>query len=167
MSQHIESLQVGDAIMCEGPIGKLKYFGWGNFENMRKKLPVKTHVALLCAGSGLTPHLQLAQASLLAGDGVMWTMLYFNKTKKDIMCEDTLQQFKDQNPITFNLHHCLTRHSAKDGEWNSQLGRPSAEMFKRCGFPEPGEQTLVCICGPQGFKVSCQKILSELGFQED
>ena len=138
--------------MCEGPIGKLKYHGWGNFENMKKKLQKKTHVALLCAGSGLTPHLQLAQASLLAKDGVKFTMLYFNKTSKDIMCEQLLQQLADQHPANFKLFNCLTRHKES---WNGgPLGRPSLQMFKQCNFPPAGDETLVCICGPQGFKVS-------------
>jgi len=43
--------------MVEGPIGKLKYLGWGYFKKMNTKLPHKKRVGLICAGSGLTPHL--------------------------------------------------------------------------------------------------------------
>jgi len=65
-TQYLEKRNVGDVILCEGPIGKLKYHGWGNFDKMKKSLPVKRNVGLIAAGSGITPMLAIAQSSVLA-----------------------------------------------------------------------------------------------------
>ena len=86
MSQHLESLKVGDEILCEGPVGMLKYLGFGLFEKKKEKLSIKKRVGLIAAGSGVTPMLSIAQASCLANDGVKIQFLYCNKTEGDIMC---------------------------------------------------------------------------------
>ena len=65
-SQFLESKSVGDTISCEAPMGKFKYLGFGSFEIKREKLKDITHIILICAGTGLTPHLSIVQASLLS-----------------------------------------------------------------------------------------------------
>ena len=117
--------------MVEGPIGKLKYLGWGYFQKQNKKLPQVKRVGLICAGSGLTPHLQLAQSSLLAKDGLVINMLYVNKTEEDIMCRDILEKFEREDPEHFMLHLSLTRHDKKK-KWEGLTGRPSAAMLDEC-----------------------------------
>ena len=167
MSQHLDKLQVGDSIMVEGPIGKLKYHGFGDFTNGSKKLKNKRRVGLICAGSGLTPHLQLAQSSLLAQDGLVINMLYCNKTRDDIMCLDILEDFERRNPEQFRLDQTLTRHKAGN-TWDGHTGRPTADMiFVKCDFPPAAEDVLVCICGPMGFKNSVEAILKENGYTSE
>jgi ferredoxin-NADP reductase len=42
-TRHLEqNVKVGDSMMVEGPIGKLKYLGAGNFQIMKKQLANKT-----------------------------------------------------------------------------------------------------------------------------
>jgi len=60
MSKWLDERKVGDIIFVEGPIGKLKYNGYGNFDKSKKRLPKKTHVGLIAAGSGITPMLAIA-----------------------------------------------------------------------------------------------------------
>ena len=38
MSQYLEKLNVGESIMVEGPVGRFKYKGWGNFEIKKEKV---------------------------------------------------------------------------------------------------------------------------------
>jgi ferredoxin-NADP reductase len=78
--------------MVEGPIGKLKYHGFGKFVMNSSTLPIKKNVGLLAAGSGITPMLSIAQASCLAEDGLNIKFVYSNKTKNDIMCSDILDE---------------------------------------------------------------------------
>ena len=50
-----QNIKVGDTIMCEGPIGKIKYFGHGKMHLMKKELKPKTKIGLIAGGSGITP----------------------------------------------------------------------------------------------------------------
>jgi nitrate reductase (NAD(P)H) len=69
MSRYIGSRRVGDSIQVEAPMGNLKYHGFGEFEKARKKF-TKKKIVLICAGTGITPHLQIANSALRANDGV-------------------------------------------------------------------------------------------------
>ena len=66
MSQWLETKKVGDKITVDGYFGKLKYLGWGHFLKGKINLPVKTHIGMIAAGSGITKMLTIAQASVLA-----------------------------------------------------------------------------------------------------
>jgi len=87
-TQHLEkNVHVGDTIYCGGPVGKICYRGWGQFDYLKKPFGhKKMKVGLLAAGSGFTPMYAIAQASCLADDGVDITFLFANKTKDDIFC---------------------------------------------------------------------------------
>ncbi len=50
-------------------------------------LQEKKKVGLIAGGSGITPMLSIAQASLLADDGLEINFVYSNKTKDDILCK--------------------------------------------------------------------------------
>jgi nitrate reductase (NAD(P)H) len=67
MSQHLDSMKVGEKLKMEGPKGMLYYFGNGNFE-LRKKLIKKTKIGLIAGGTGITPCYQIIQAATLAKD---------------------------------------------------------------------------------------------------
>jgi ferredoxin-NADP reductase len=151
MSKWLDERKVGDIIFVEGPIGKLKYHGYGNFDKSRKRLPKKENVGLIAAGSGITPMLAIAQASSLAKDGLKIKFLYCNKTMDDIMCQQQLEDLSHSN-ADFAITHTLTRHvDDKHGMWTGLKGRPTIEMLQECDFPPPGESTLIAICGPLGF----------------
>ena len=81
-------MKVGDVILCEGPIGTIRYHGLGEFVNGGKLLWKKKQVVLIAGGSGITPLYSIALASSLASDGLEITMIYSNKTKDDIMCKE-------------------------------------------------------------------------------
>lgn len=86
-TKHLENnVQVGDSIICEGPIGKTRYFGHGKFKLMKFDMPIKKNIGFLAAGTGLTPLYTVALASSLAKDGAKLKFLFSNKTKDDILC---------------------------------------------------------------------------------
>ena len=136
--------------------------GFGQFTKGRKKLAFKKDVVLLCAGSGLTPHLSIAQASLLAKDDTRISMLYCNKTINDIMCKDTLDTLAQENPGQFKLQYTLTRHQESHGPWNGLTGRINKEMLtEHLRIPEASDEVLVCLCGPVEFREDTVRILKE------
>ena len=66
-TQFLENnINVGDHIICEGPVGKIRYLGPGKFRfNLRfygYDLKPKTNVFLCAGGSGLTPLLSTSEA---------------------------------------------------------------------------------------------------------
>ena len=81
-------MNVGDSILVEGPIGKIRYLGSGQIKFMKDMLPKKNKVALLAGGSGITPMYAMAQASSLAKDGLEIHFLFSNKTKGDILIKE-------------------------------------------------------------------------------
>lgn len=151
--------------MCEGPVGRLKYLGWGQFKLGKKLLFKKTKVGLIAGGSGLTPMYAIALASFLLDDGLDIKFLYSNKTKDDIMCQDLLETLAAKNPNNFKLFHTLTRHSAqKHGQWQGLTGRITYDMLKQCGFPLPADDGLILVCGPKGLHKTVESICASNGY---
>ncbi len=54
LSQHFESLKIGDTMEVKGPIGHVTYEGRGNFLIHGKKEKL-SEVGLICGGTGITP----------------------------------------------------------------------------------------------------------------
>ena len=55
MSQYLESLNIGQEMLIEGPIGKLQYLGFGNFEIQRMPPTTRRNIGHLAGGTGITP----------------------------------------------------------------------------------------------------------------
>lgn len=70
MSQHLESLQIGDTIEVSGPKGKLSYMGKGEIHikhRVRDPAPeirVAKKIAMIAGGTGITPMLQIIRRAL-------------------------------------------------------------------------------------------------------
>lgn len=88
LTQFLEdSLNVGDLLQMSGPKGRIKYFGNGTIEVNDKLLPKKSQFAMCVAGSGITPAISHATAAILSDDNLDIPLIFFNKTKNDILCE--------------------------------------------------------------------------------
>lgn len=116
--------------MCEGPIGRVRYLGHGAFKLLKNDLKPKSKIGLIAGGTGITPLLAIAQASIWAEDGLEVTLLFSNKTKGDILCKDQIDELVQKNPAKFRVFHTLTRHNTEtDGDWDGLTGRVSMEML--------------------------------------
>jgi len=96
--------------------------------------------------------LSIAQASVLANDGVKMTLIFCNKTKDDILCDDVIKDLEKKG-VNFKVFNTLTRHvESKHGSWDGLTGRISYDMMKKCGLPSKvSDDILVANCGPKGF----------------
>ena len=87
MSQHLDTLKVGDFLNMKGPKGHLEYLGRGKFsvKQMRKPVQVRQakHFAMLAGGTGITPMLQVIQAIFRDDKDVTTTigLVYANQSK--------------------------------------------------------------------------------------
>lgn len=66
VSQHLDSLEIGDTMNVKGPKGSLHYLGCGHFtiSHMRKDTEVRKakEIGMISGGTGITPMLQVLHA---------------------------------------------------------------------------------------------------------
>lgn len=109
MSQHLESLAIGDEISVRGPNGNLIYDGRGVFMiRAEKKLPfvrrTVKRVGMIAGGTGITPMLQIVrQVFKDASDTTQLWLLFANQSEDDILLRKELEEVRDSHPERFHL----------------------------------------------------------------
>lgn len=173
LSQHLDSLEIGETIEMKGPKGHLTYTGNGAFSVKQMRKPIQNrkakHFGLIAGGTGITPILQLARTVFNENKDSPITMsvLYANQTEEDILCRKELEQLKKDYPNRFKLHYTLDR-SPETG-WKYSTGFINKEMLEKC-MPKPAADgsTQILICGPPPMiKFACLPNLEAMGFKED
>lgn len=171
MSQHLDSLAIGDAMEMRGPKGHMTYWGRGAFKVKPLGKPVSERRAknfgMIAGGTGITPMLQVIKAVLRDGsDKSTMSLIYANQTEEDILVRDELESIAKQYPDRFRLHYTLDR--PPEG-WSQSSGFITKEMIE-ANLPAPSGNgsTQIFMCGPPPMiKFACLPALKELGFTED
>lgn len=101
MSSYLNSLKVGAAVAVRGPVGRFKYL-----VNQYQR------IGLVCAGSGLTPCLQVMRC-LLEGPGfkqdtTSFTLLYQNRTEEDILLRGVIDKLVQEHPLRLTVIYFLS-----------------------------------------------------------
>ena len=162
MSPFLFSMPVGDSIDVRGPVGRFKYA-----PNMYK------HIGLVCAGTGLTPPLQVIRCILegeqAASDQTRMTLIYQNRMPQDVLMRDTLTQLEETHPDRLRVFYCLSNPS---DEWGVG-GRAGKEIrgyvttqLLRDKMPL-SDCDLVGLCGPSGFNDQMLNHLESIGFEKN
>lgn len=167
MTQHLESLAVGDTIDVRGPSGLLQYQGRGNFAIRPDKktepsnIQVK-RVSMIAGGTGITPMLQLVRAVFRdPEDTTCLSLLFANQTEEDILLKAELEEVAEQHPDRFKLWYTVDRPT--EG-WKYSSGFINAEMIETSLFP-PASDNLVLLCGPPPMiNFACIPNLDKLGY---
>ncbi|XP_049540127.1 NADH-cytochrome b5 reductase 2 isoform X1 [Anopheles darlingi] len=168
MSQHLESLKLGDRIAFRGPSGRLQYLGNGRFsiKKLRKdpaQIYEAEHVSLIAGGTGITPMLQLVREVLKHSDTdkTKLSLIFANQTEDDILLKPELDELAARYPEQFKLWYTLDRPKP---EWTQGKGFVSDEMIKAQLFP-PSPSALVLMCGPPPMvNYACIPALEKLGY---
>jgi len=79
----------------EGPKGRLKYEGQGNFVITKKPVTGKTKIGLIAGGTGITPCYQIIQSILVNNDTPSVSLLFGNRTISDILLKEELIQLRE------------------------------------------------------------------------
>jgi len=167
MSQHLESLKIGDTVEFRGPSGRLVYKGAGRFaiKLLRKDPPVEhfaTKAVMIAGGTGITPMLQLIRTITKdRDDHTKVSLLFANQTEKDILLRDELERLQKEHPNQLKLWYTLD--SSSDG-WKYSTGHVNGDMIAEHMFP-PSPETIVLMCGPPPMiNFACTPNLDKLGY---
>mmetsp|Transcript_8023 Transcript_8023/g.18744 ORF Transcript_8023/g.18744 Transcript_8023/m.18744 type:complete len:895 (-) Transcript_8023:267-2951(-) len=166
MSQHLESMNVGDTIEVRGPLGEVEYKGTGNFLIHNKPRSFK-QVSLIAGGTGLTPCYQLVNAVLRnPDDRTQVSLLYANQTPSDILMRETLERLAKEHPDRFKLWFTVDR-VPEGTEWSFDKGFICEDMIRDHLFA-PGPSTVTFMCGPPAMQnYACIPNLKKLGHAEE
>ena len=145
MTQYLEKMPVGEYIKIEGPKGKLKYTGRGNFY-ISKQYHIKRKIGMVAGGSGITPMFQIIQAVVKNKDKVEISLLFGNRSEKDILIREELEQLREDYPDNFKLHYMIDKADHPE-TWKGEVGYVTKEILEKY-MPEAGDDTIILTCGP-------------------
>ncbi|CAI2354013.1 unnamed protein product [Caenorhabditis sp. 36 PRJEB53466] len=150
MSQHLESLKIGETISFRGPQGNIIYKGHGLFsiradKKAEPKERVFKQISMIAGGTGITPMLQVIAAILRdPTDSTKIRLLFANQTEEDILCRKELDELAEQHPDRFRAWYTVDRPPAV---WKYSSGFINDEMIKANLFA-PSADSAVLLCGP-------------------
>jgi len=173
MSQHLDSLKIGDTIDMRGPKGHLEYSTKGKFtvKQMRKPLEHRSasHFGMIAGGTGITPMLQVLNAIFrdekTRDSTTTASLLFANQTEEDILVREELEALAKEFPDRFKLQYTLDR--PPEG-WKGLTGFINKSMIEENVLKNKGtEGTQVLMCGPPPMlKFACIPNLKELSMDE-
>ncbi|GAA1091163.1 1,2-phenylacetyl-CoA epoxidase subunit PaaE [Nocardiopsis composta] len=112
-----DELKPGDTVDVMPPLGR--------FNVPLRPEEARTHVAI-AAGSGITPVLSLIATTLRDEPESTFTLVYANRTARDVMFLEELSDLKDVHPARFQLLNVLSR---EQGEAPLTSGRVDREKL--------------------------------------
>lgn len=151
MSQHLNSLKIGDTIKIRGPSGRLEYHGKGNLQiKETKDSPLKKRhvkrISMIAGGTGIAPMLQLIRDVLKKSDTdkTKLALLFANQSEKDILLRDELEAEVAKHPDQFKIWYTIDK--AEEG-WKYSSGFVNKDMINEHLYGADDE-TFIVMCGP-------------------
>ena len=162
MSQHLDGLQIGDAV-------EFKHIPF----NVKVQYPFKPKVGMLIGGTGIAPMIQALHAILgTADDTTVVSMLYASKIKEDILAQETLEAWAANSEGRFSCKHVLSEE-LEESSWTGARGLITRELIE-AHLPAPTDDVVIFVCGPPGMYESLcgprnepqdlKGILAEMGY---
>jgi len=138
MTEHLWSMQPGDALNFRVVLHKLRY------------LPnVYEHVGMIGTGSGITSLLQVIRASVDdATDRTKLSLLFANPSNKRVLLKGTLDALAAQSEGRFKPYYTVDRveHGDDEPKWDGFVGLIDANMIRQT-MPPPGPKNVLLVCG--------------------
>jgi cytochrome-b5 reductase len=171
MSQHLDSLQIGDTIEMKGPKGHMTYKGQGKFHLKLLRKPLEErhakHFGMIAGGTGITPMLQVLHAIFRDEKDTTTTasLLFANQTEDDILVREELEALAKSFPDRFKLQYTLDRPS---DNWKGCKGFVDKNMIEKYVLRDgKTEGVQILMCGPPPMiKFACIPGLEALGLDE-
>lgn len=163
MTQLLDKLPLGSEVDMKGPLGGFEYLGQGlcSIKGEQRRF---TRFAMLCAGTGITPILQVFRAVMAdPDDHTPCVVLNGNRSEYDILCKAELDALSAMKK-TGKVLHTLSQPAQ---DWGGLRGRVDEVMLRKyVPRGDDGDKTLVMVCGPEGFEDSMKKALTDGGWED-
>jgi ring-1,2-phenylacetyl-CoA epoxidase subunit PaaE len=126
-----------------------------------------THVYLgVACGSGITPVMSHIRTVLAREPKSRFVLIYGNRSSRDIIFKDALEDLKDRHLGRLAMHHVLTREAQDIALLNGRLDAAKIETLARASLPaQPIDHAF--LCGPQGVIEAAKDALARLGTPAD
>ncbi|XP_049587834.1 cytochrome b5 reductase 4 [Syngnathus scovelli] len=154
LTQHLNSLHVGDHVSVSGPEGTFSL----------RPLRDTTVLYLLAAGTGFTPMCRLVRVALQEISTIKKIqLLFFNRREEDILWRRELDELT-ANDERFQVKHILSEPCES---WTGKKGRVDDTIIKDVLARPEGSKCYVCVCGPTLFTEQTVRLLKQQGFSEE
>ena len=145
----LERLQAGDMVEVVTPIGHF---------NTPLDPSRATSYAMIAAGSGITPMLSNLSTILTVEPHSSVTLVYGNRTVKDIMFLEELEDLKNRYPERFALYHVLSREEQDVPLFHGHIDADRLSTFLDQLIP-PEDVDEWFLCGPREMIDSARAVL--------
>ena len=119
---------------------------------------------MIAGGTGITPFYQIIQAAHLNKDLCEMSLIFCNRTIKDILLQEELDIIHKEQNFKFNIFYIISKN--EEG-WTGGIGHVTKDMILTY-LPEASDDTLILTCGPP---TMCQDyllpILKNIGHKVD
>ncbi|MGN6688159.1 MAG: 1,2-phenylacetyl-CoA epoxidase subunit PaaE [Actinomycetales bacterium] len=149
------TLRVGDAIDVMTPIGRF---------TVQPRPDLARHHAFVAAGSGITPVLSLATTLLAQEPLSRVTLLYGNRTTRDVMFLEELADLKDRYPDRFTLVHVLSREPQEVELFSGRLDPDRLARILDALVPTEDVDNWF-LCGPVDMVMGARDLLLSRGVE--
>lgn len=148
-----EIIRPGDSIEVMTPQGR--------FGVMPAPGAAKTYLAVV-AGSGITPVLSLMRSILTREPGSQFMLIYGNRTAKDIIFKEALEDLKDRFLGRLVVHHVLSREQQDIELFNGRIDSAKIEALLK-SFAPAERIDHAFLCGPGAMIEDAKATLERLG----
>jgi len=148
-----DTLKPGDVVDVMPPMG---HFG------VAADPAAARHFVAFAAGSGITPVLSIAKATLAAEPRARFTLFYGNRASSSVMFREELAALKDTYLTRFNLVHVLSREPQDLTLLNGRIDRDKAAALVEHWI---GDDDVAAwyVCGPDGMMQAVAEALAARG----
>jgi len=150
-----EDLKVGDTLQVMAPMG-----GFVGGDKAVK------HIVCFAAGSGITPIASITKEVLERHPEALVTMFYGNKSGKDIIFREELDDLKNTNMTRLRLYHVLSREDLGTAMFFGRLDGEKCAAFAKTLF-DPSLVDAFYLCGPEPMIRAVSETLEASGTPKD
>jgi len=145
MSQHLDSLKVGDTLEMRGPVGEFEYISEGKFLIEGQECNA-TRFNMIAGGTGITPVMQIAAEILRhPGDTTQMSLIFACREENDLLLRGVLDEWARLFPEKFKVHYILSDAWPKN--WKYSTGFVSEALFKEHLYSS-ADDVYNLMCGP-------------------